>query len=121
MAGLLCGVGYLGWRVVASLSGTVLFLSLPVLLVEAVGSADLAARRPMTKDAMVWIASMTKPMTAAALMILVDEGRIGLDAPVAKHLPEFRELWVERERTPERLELTRPSRAITIRDALSHM
>ena len=54
-------------------------------------------------------------------MILVDEGRVGLDDPVAKHLPEFRELWVERERAPERLELTRPSRAITIRDALSHM
>ena len=91
------------------------------VLVEAVGSADLAAQRPMTTDAMFWIASMTKPMTAAALMILVDEGRVGLDDPVAKHLPEFRELWVERERTPERLELTRPSRAITIRDALSHM
>jgi len=91
------------------------------LLVEAVGSADLAEQRPMTKDATFWIASMTKPMTAAALMILVDEGRVGLDDPVAKHLPEFRELWTERERTPERLELTRPSRAITIRDALSHM
>ena len=91
------------------------------LLVEAVGSADLATQRPMTRDAMFWIASMTKPMTAAALMILVDEGRVGLDDPVAKHLPEFRELWAERERTPERLELTRPSRAITIRDALSHM
>jgi len=91
------------------------------MLVEAVGFADLAAERPMKRDAMFWIASMTKPMTAAALMILVDEGRIGLDDPVAKHLPDFRELWVERERTPERLALARPSRAITIRDALSHM
>jgi len=91
------------------------------LLIEAAGVADLAAPRPMTKDAMFWIASMTKPMTAAAVMILVDEGRVGLDDPVAKYLPEFRDVWVERERTPERLELTRPSRPITIRDALSHM
>ena len=91
------------------------------VLVEAVGSANLATQRPMTNDAMFWIASMTKPMTAAALMMLVDEGRVGLDDPVAKHLPEFRELWVERSQSPERLELTRPARPITIRDALSHM
>ena len=91
------------------------------VLIEAVGSADLEAQRPMAKDATFWIASMTKPMTAAALMILVDEGRVCLDDSVAKYLPEFRELWVERARTSERLELTRPSREITIRDALSHM
>lgn len=91
------------------------------LLVEAVGSADLATQRPMAEDSMFWIASMTKPMTGAALMMLVDEGRVGLDDPVAKHLPEFRELWVERSRTEDRLELSRPARAITIRDVLSHM
>jgi len=91
------------------------------LLAEAFGAADLATGRPMTKDATFWIASMTKPMTAAALMMLSDEGRVDLDAPVAKYLPDYGDLWVERARTPDRLELTRPARAITVRDALSHM
>src|SRR5262245_31044083 len=47
-----------------------------VLDLEAVGYADIAAKRPMKTDAVFWIASMTKPMTAAALMMLVDEGKV---------------------------------------------
>jgi len=90
------------------------------LLVEAAGRADIAANRPMATDALFWIASMTKPMTAAAVMILVDEGKLSLDDPVATHLPEFRDLWVVAEKGPERMVLERPVRPITIRDILSH-
>ena len=90
------------------------------LFVEAAGRADIAADRPMAADSLFWIASMTKPMTAAAVMILVDEGKLSLDDPVAKHLPEFRDLWVVAEKTPERMVLERPVRPITIRDILSH-
>jgi len=60
-----------------------------VLHEEGVGLADVSSSRPMTTDAMFWIASMTKPITGAAVMILVDEGRIALDDPVERHLPEF--------------------------------
>ncbi len=56
---------------------------------ESVGYRDLAAKTPMPTDAMFWIASTSKPMTATAVMMLVDEGKINLDDPVEKYLPEF--------------------------------
>ncbi len=60
-----------------------------VLAVDAVGFADIAAGRKLNTDAMFWIASQTKGMTAAAVMMLVDEGKVQLDDPVEKHLHEF--------------------------------
>ncbi|MAT92914.1 MAG: serine hydrolase [Halioglobus sp.] len=56
---------------------------------DAAGWKDIAGRQPMTLDTQVRIASMTKPVTAVAAMILVEEGRLGLDDPVAKYLPEY--------------------------------
>ena len=61
-----------------------------ILDVETVGFSDIAARKPMTKDAIFWIASMSKPITATAFMILVDEGKVSIDDPVEKYLPEFK-------------------------------
>ncbi len=61
-----------------------------VLDVGTVGWADIAAKKPMTKEAMFWIASMSKPITATAFMMLVDEGKVSLDDPVEKYLPEFK-------------------------------
>ena len=90
------------------------------LLHEATGQADVAAGRPMAADSLFWIASMTKPITAAAVMILVDEGKVRLDEPLSKYLPEFREAWVEAERDAGHLVLRRPRRPITVRDALAH-
>src|SRR5579863_433860 len=55
-----------------------------------VGYADLANHRAMKSDDMFWIASMSKAMTAAAVMMLVDEGKISIDDPVEKYLPEFK-------------------------------
>lgn len=57
---------------------------------KAVGSRDLSAKVPMSTDAMFWIASVSKPMTATAFMMLVDEGKVGLNDPVEKYLPEFK-------------------------------
>jgi CubicO group peptidase (beta-lactamase class C family) len=57
---------------------------------KAVGFRDLAAKDPMPTNAMFWIASTTKPMTATALMMLVDEGKVRLDDPVEAYLPEFK-------------------------------
>lgn len=66
-----------------------------VLSHQAIGMADIAAKKPMTPDALFWIASMSKPITATVLMMLVDEGRIDIAAPVSRYLPEFAHLWVQ--------------------------
>lgn len=55
----------------------------------AVGKADLATNRPMNTDALFWIASMTKPITGVAIMMLQDEGKLSVDDPVGKYLPEL--------------------------------
>jgi CubicO group peptidase (beta-lactamase class C family) len=60
-----------------------------ILACEAVGRADIASGRPMGPDSVFWIASMSKPVTAAALMLLVDEGKAALDDSVSKYIPEF--------------------------------
>ncbi len=87
---------------------------------EAVGMLNLETRQPMTRDALFRIASMTKPMTAIAIMMLVDEGKLSIDDEVEKHLPEFRGQMLVEERTKERRTLKNPSRAITVRDLLTH-
>jgi CubicO group peptidase (beta-lactamase class C family) len=56
---------------------------------DATGFADLAAKKPMTTDSIFWIASMTKPLTATAILMLQDEGKLSVDDPVTKYLPEF--------------------------------
>ena len=91
-----------------------------VLDVGAIGWADIAGGRPMQEDALFWIASMTKPITATALMLLVDAGTVRLDDPVERYLPEFTDLWLAVERDAEHVLLRRPSRQITVRDLLSH-
>ncbi len=59
---------------------------------DSIGYADLAAKKPITPDNLFWIASMTKPVTAAAVLMLQDEGRLSVDDPVAKYLPELAKL-----------------------------
>jgi CubicO group peptidase (beta-lactamase class C family) len=57
--------------------------------VQAAGSADVDGTRPMARDSIFRVASITKPITAAAVMMLVDDGRIALDDPVGRWLPEL--------------------------------
>lgn len=77
----------------------------------AVGRADLERQIPMTEDTLFGIASMTKPISATALMILVDQGKVGLDDPVAKYLPEFANLKIGDKQ---------PEGQVTVRHLLSH-
>src|SRR5688572_13911423 len=63
-----------------------------ILHLESTGLADVAAKRPMTPDTLFWIASMTKPVTGAAILMLQDEGKLNVADPVAKYLPEFANL-----------------------------
>jgi CubicO group peptidase (beta-lactamase class C family) len=91
-----------------------------VLAVEAVGWADLAAKKPMQPHSLFWIASQTKPITAAALMILVDEGKVKVDEPVEEHLPEFRGQMAVAEKDAEHVLLRKPKHPITVRNVLTH-
>ncbi|HJT34882.1 MAG TPA: serine hydrolase domain-containing protein [Pirellulales bacterium] len=91
-----------------------------VLSVDAVGYADIAGQKPMRSDALFWIASQSKPITATALMMLVDDGKVSLDDPVETYLPEFKDQWLVAERTSEHLLLRKPPRPITVRNILSH-
>lgn len=83
-----------------------------VVHLGAVGKADVAGGRDMAKDSLFAIASMTKPITAAAVMILVDEGKLKLDDPVSKYIPSFQQTTLA--------DGSKPAREITVRDCLRH-
>jgi CubicO group peptidase (beta-lactamase class C family) len=80
---------------------------------EAFGWRDREAGAAMTPDAIFRIASMTKPLTSVAAMMLAEDGRLQIAAPVAQYLPEFAELTVGVERG-------KPQRAMTVQDLLRH-
>jgi len=63
-----------------------------ILHLECTGLADIAAKRPMKPDTIFWIASMTKPVTGTAVLMLQDEGKLKVSDPVAKYIPEFANL-----------------------------
>ena len=63
-----------------------------VVALEAVGHADVAAGKTMNPDTIFWIASMTKPVTAVAVMMLQDEGKLSVEDPVGKFVPELKDL-----------------------------
>lgn len=91
-----------------------------LLATETIGSADIAAGKAMPPNAVFWIASMSKPVTATALMLLIDEGKLALDDPVEKYLPEFKDLWLAVEQDQDHQLLERPGQKITVRHILSH-
>ena len=90
---------------------------------EAVGYQDLEAKTPMSKDSIFQIMSMTKPVTGLAVMMLAEDGRLGLLDPVEKHLPEFKGIKVSVNRGesgPDAGRLVDPARLFTIRDLMTH-
>ena len=87
---------------------------------EAVGLQKIETKQPMPKDALFRIASMTKPITAIGIMILQEEGKLSVDDLVEKHLPEFRGQRLTASRDGDTVTLKKPSRAITLRDLLTH-
>ncbi len=87
-----------------------------VLDLETAGYSSLSAKTPMQADNLFWIASMTKSFTAAALMMLVDEGKLHLNDPVEKYLPEFQgQMVAEAGQAPHP-----PQHPITIREIMDH-
>lgn len=65
-----------------------------IVHLKAQGVADLESRRPMQKDSIFRIASMSKPVAAVALLIVLEEGKVRLDDPVSKYLPSYRGMKV---------------------------
>jgi CubicO group peptidase (beta-lactamase class C family) len=93
-----------------------------VLYQGAFGVADVASGRPLKTDALFRIASMTKPVTTVALMQLVEQGKIGLDDPAEKYLPELAGIKVIESFDAKTGDYTLrpPSRPPTVRHFLTH-
>src|SRR5260370_41331814 len=95
---------------------------------QAIGFQDRAKTIPMKTNSIFWIASMSKPVTSVAAMILVDDGKLDLDAPGARYLPELQDIRVAFQTTDPATGKTeyglglpkRPKRPITVRDLLRH-
>jgi CubicO group peptidase (beta-lactamase class C family) len=87
---------------------------------QAVGFQDRAKTIPMRTNSIFWIASMTKPVTSVAAMILVDQGKLELDAPVARYLPELGAMQVARPKEGGGFTLEPSRRAMIVRDLLRH-
>jgi CubicO group peptidase (beta-lactamase class C family) len=87
---------------------------------EAVGFQNLETKQAMPKDALFRIASMTKPITAIGIMQLQEEGKLSVDDPVEKHLPEFKGQMRIESKEGDKVVLKKPPRPITIRDLLTH-
>lgn len=101
----------------------------------AVGQRDIETKQPMTKDTIFRVASMTKPITGIAVMMMIEEGKIRLTDPVSRYIPEFKDMKVAiaepprggrggggagRGAAPEFYTIP-AEREITIRDLLTHV
>jgi CubicO group peptidase (beta-lactamase class C family) len=88
---------------------------------EPHGLMDIESKRPMQKDAIFRIASMSKPITGVAVMMMLEEGKLRLNDPVSKFLPEFKnsKVAVPRGNAGEFYEIP-ADRELTIRDLLTH-
>ncbi len=91
---------------------------------EATGFLDAAKTKPMTKDALFRLASMTKPIVNVAAMMLVEQGAMKLNDPIALWLPELKDVKVETRRTDANgkvlVEDVAPSRPVMVHDLMRH-
>src|SRR5678815_5768293 len=84
------------------------------------GYADVETKKPITEDNVFWIASMTKMFAGASIMMLVDEGKVTLDDPVTKFIPQLNKWMVVAEKDETHVLLKPLVRPVTIRHVLSH-
>jgi len=87
-----------------------------IVFFETFGMMDKEAKKTMQKDAIFRIYSMTKPVTSVAVMMLYEEGKLKLDDPVSKYIPEFKGLKVYAESGKHKDQ----AREMSIRDLLRH-
>ena len=91
-----------------------------IVRVDAHGWRNMEARLPMQRDTLFRIASMTKPVTSVAALMLIEEGRLALDAPIKRWLPEFADVRVLRDPTGPIDATDAPRRDITVDDLFTH-
>lgn len=107
-----------------TISGVVTILARHGKVVEfdAVGLRDIESNSPMQKDSLFRIASLTKPVTCAAIMVLVDEGRVSLIDPVEKYLPEYKGMKMNpcRAGSGVACQAVAPHRPLNIEDLMTH-
>jgi CubicO group peptidase (beta-lactamase class C family) len=125
-----------------SLSGAVTLVARhgKIAHLEAHGLLDVESKKPMPKDGVFRLASMSKPITAVAVMMMVEEGKVRLNDPVSRFIPEFKSMKVAvakpnargggaapagpggpgRGGPPPDVDLVSSTREITIRDLLTH-
>ena len=85
-----------------------------------IGYADVAAKRPIKLDDPYMQCSQTKGFCGVTIAILVEEGKLNLDDPVSKYLPEFRTLWVKASETNGVRTLTKAKNTLTVRMVMNH-
>ena len=98
-----------------SIPGAVLLIARngKIVTYDAIGYQERAAQTPMKKDSIFRVASMSKPITTVAAMILVEENKLDLGAPVAQYLPEFKDVKVGADHVA-------PKRPMTVQDLMRH-
>jgi CubicO group peptidase (beta-lactamase class C family) len=91
-----------------------------IVQLNTVGHRDVEAGKPMTRDTMFRIASMTKPITSVAALMLMEEGKLKLDDPITKWAPEFANMKVLKDASGPLDEVYDAPRDITIDDLMTH-
>jgi CubicO group peptidase (beta-lactamase class C family) len=106
-----------------------------VVHLQAQGTMDAASKKPMQKDTMFRIASMSKPVAGVAIMMMIEEGKVRLTDPVSRFIPGFKDIKVQVTKPPRPAGLTAgppganlpaetylvpPDREITVLDLLTH-
>jgi CubicO group peptidase (beta-lactamase class C family) len=91
-----------------------------VVQVDAIGQRDIEAGLPMERDTLFRIASMTKPVTSLAALMLVEQGRLKLEDPITRWLPEFKEMKVLRAAEGPLDDTVPAGRDITVEDLMTH-
>src|SRR5688572_5177838 len=104
------------------MAGSVILVSRKgkVAYYKAFGYRDLEAKSAMSKDAIFRIASQTKAIISVGIMILQEEGKLLIQDPLSKYLPEFKETLVAQQKTDGGYESVKAARPITLRDLLTH-
>ncbi len=88
--------------------------------IACVGWADVDAKRPMSLDAPFMQCSQTKGFCGVTIAMLVEEGKISLDDPVSKYLPEFKEMWIYEGRTNDVRRYVKARNQVTVRMVMNH-
>jgi CubicO group peptidase (beta-lactamase class C family) len=111
---------YLDSHKIAGIIGVIADKTGKIHYKNLLGYAEVETKKPICENNVFWIASMTKMFVGASIMMLVDEGKVSLDDPVTKFIPQLSKWMVIEEKDGARVLLKPLARPVTIRHLLSH-